>query len=563
MARLRRRQTDAKRVLRKDRTGANPFKVGLAVLIVLSLGVYLGFAKDIPFTKGFEVRAVFESAVNIRPNSPVRIAGVDVGKVTKVEGYKKGDGNAALVTMEIKDEGLPIHKDATAKIRPRIFLEGNFFVDLSPGSPSAPKLSSGDTLPITQTSRAVQFDEVLTALQSDTREDLRELLEGYGTALTHEPTAAEDVDQDPDVQGKTAAEALNASIEDSVPALRGVAIVNEALLGLETHDLSKLIESTGKITDALSRHEQSLKDLVTNFNRTQAALADESSALRRSIGELGPTISNARKAATSINDALPDLRALALELIPGVQETPATIKASYPWIRQTRALLRDSELGGVVKRLRPTTADLAKLADENLTALPQADLVSQCITKVILPTGNIKIQDGPFTTGVENYKEFWYTVVGFAGEGQNFDGNGHYVRFASGGGDWLWATGPFGPSGSGNTAFRQFSRTNRRPQGTRPAYPGKQPPYNPNARCKDQPLPALNDAPTGPADGSGPGGIAARPHQQVQGATIQVPTTTGTAAASASSRSAKAGEGDDLATELIERLNPFRKEGSR
>ena len=37
------------------------------------------------------------------------------------------------VTMEMKESGLPIHKDATLKIRSRIFLEGNFFVDLTPG----------------------------------------------------------------------------------------------------------------------------------------------------------------------------------------------------------------------------------------------------------------------------------------------------------------------------------------------------------------------------------------------------------------------------------------------
>ena len=37
------------------------------------------------------------------------------------------------MTLEIKTSGLPIHEDATAKIRPRIFLEGNFFVDLQPG----------------------------------------------------------------------------------------------------------------------------------------------------------------------------------------------------------------------------------------------------------------------------------------------------------------------------------------------------------------------------------------------------------------------------------------------
>ena len=50
------------------------------------------------------------------------------------------------VTMAIDDEGLPIHKDATAKIRSRIFLEGNFFVDLKPGTPSAPNVDDGDTI---------------------------------------------------------------------------------------------------------------------------------------------------------------------------------------------------------------------------------------------------------------------------------------------------------------------------------------------------------------------------------------------------------------------------------
>ena len=78
-----------------------------------------------PFTHGFRVKAVFVNANNVRPNSPVRIAGVNIGKVKKVKAYKGGDGNMSLVTMEIDKAGLPIHKDATLKVRPRIFLEGN------------------------------------------------------------------------------------------------------------------------------------------------------------------------------------------------------------------------------------------------------------------------------------------------------------------------------------------------------------------------------------------------------------------------------------------------------
>ena len=141
---------DVKRVPRKDRTGANPFTVGALVLIAAVLITYFGFSKHIPFTHGFRLNAVFESANSIRTNSPVRIAGVNVGKVTNVERYK--DTNAAEVQMQISDSGLPIHRDATLKIRPRIFLEGNFFVDVSPGTPGAPELEDNDApIPMTQT----------------------------------------------------------------------------------------------------------------------------------------------------------------------------------------------------------------------------------------------------------------------------------------------------------------------------------------------------------------------------------------------------------------------------
>ena len=44
-------------------------------------------------------------------------------------------------------------------------------------------LEDGDTIRVTQTSTPVQLDEVLTALQTDTREDLKTLLKEYGDAL--------------------------------------------------------------------------------------------------------------------------------------------------------------------------------------------------------------------------------------------------------------------------------------------------------------------------------------------------------------------------------------------
>src|SRR5205085_1354337 len=118
----------------------------------------------------------------------------------------------------VDDQGLPLHTDAQVQIRPRLFLEGNFFLDLQPGSPSAPELPDGGTIPITQTATAVQLDEVLTALQKPARRGLQRLLEGYGTGLTYQPTAADDADQDPIVQGETAAKSLNDAFKYGGPA---------------------------------------------------------------------------------------------------------------------------------------------------------------------------------------------------------------------------------------------------------------------------------------------------------------------------------------------------------
>ena len=166
---------------RRQRKGMSPVAAGLLTLVVLCVVVYFGFTKAIPFRHHYTVSAVFGSANNIRPGSPVRVAGVNVGKVTGV-GHVEDGRQAAIVTMRIDKEGLPIHRDATFKIRPRIFLEGNFFVDVSPGSPSSPDLHDGDRVPINQTSAPVQLDQVLSALQAPTRKDLQSLLRELSSA---------------------------------------------------------------------------------------------------------------------------------------------------------------------------------------------------------------------------------------------------------------------------------------------------------------------------------------------------------------------------------------------
>ena len=222
------------------------------MVVLLVVGSYLAYTKEIPFAdKGFEVEATFENAATLRATAPVRIAGVNVGEVTDVELV----GDAAQVTFTVNDAGLPIHEDATIEIRPRLFLEGNFFLELTPGSPSAPELEDGGSIPITQTATAVQLDQVLSALEGDIRLNLRRLLEGYGTALTYEPTRRGGPQPGSRLQGETAAESLNDSFEYGAAAGRGAAIVNDALIGQERGDLSGLIAAQADVFKKLASRE--------------------------------------------------------------------------------------------------------------------------------------------------------------------------------------------------------------------------------------------------------------------------------------------------------------------
>ena len=473
------------------RRRVTPFAAGMIGLAIIVFALYAAFIHKYPWQNPFELKATFANANNLAINSPVRIAGVTVGKVTGIE--KKEGIAASTVTMALNDQALPLHKDAQVKIRPRIFLEGNFFVDLKPGSPGAPIVSSGDQLPITQTYSPVQIDQILGLLQASTRQDAQTLIRGYGNALNGKPRPGEDRLADPSTKGKTAAQALNASLDNAVPALRGATIVNTALLGEQPQDLSRLIRSSGQTAEILSRHEDSLKNLITNFNTTMAAFASQATALGTSIRLLPGVLTSADSALLHLNQSFPPLRQFSKDILPGVNETAATVAASFPWIAQARPLVSQAELGGLVKDLQPTVASLAATTDASIQLFPQVDLVSQCFTKVVLPTGDIKVNDPPLSTGIENYKEFWQALTGLSGESQNFDGNGSYTRFQTGGGSHFVSTGQ---AVGGGPSSVQYGNAILQPIGARPGRPSSVPPYNRTFPCYKNPIPNINGATT-------------------------------------------------------------------
>jgi phospholipid/cholesterol/gamma-HCH transport system substrate-binding protein len=487
------------RIFGRSYRGPSPAKIGLVLIILLALASYLAFTKRIPFTSpGYELHATFQNATTLKPKSPVRIAGVNVGEVTNVT----SQGNMAEVTFTVENEGLPIHNDATVTIRPRLFLEGNFFLDLRPGSPSAPDLSSGGDIPVSQTATAVQLDEILTSLQKGNRTDLKQALAGYGNALTHKPTPAEDKTQSPSVHGLTAAQALNKTFKYGGKAGRTSSIVNEALLGEKPHDLSNLIAAQRNVFRELASDQGALRGFITNFNTTAGALASESTNLSATIRELAPTLEQAQPTLRHLDQALPPFRSLAIQLEPGIRQLPETVRTGTPWLIQVKRLLKKNELGNDAKYLAQAGPGLAQTTVAGPSLFHQTDLLSKCTSHNLIPAGNTVLQDsGPgynFTTGQPNYREFWYSTVQLAGESQVFDGNGSYVRFQAGGGPVITKMDNPG-GGFGNDAL--YAHNISDPIGTRPVVSDKKlPPIRADVACFKNPVPDLN----GPLAAQGP-----------------------------------------------------------
>jgi phospholipid/cholesterol/gamma-HCH transport system substrate-binding protein len=486
----------------KRRFKWRPSNAAIAVIFILifTVGPYLAFTKHVPFTgHGYTLNATFTNGVNISTNSPVRIAGVDVGKVIEVG--RDGDNTEVIFTVD--GTGRPIHDDAFAAIRPRIFLEGNFFVELDPGSPSAPELDSDATIPVSHTSTGVQLDEILTALQSPVRADLSRLLESFGTALTHKPTAGEDAPQLPEVKGKTGAEGINGAFLYGGPAGRYSAQVTNALLGTSPGDLSRLVAGAGRTFGALARREADLQGLIVNFNTFTGALAAQSTNLSTTIQRLAPTLRIGRRSLVNLNRSLPPLRAWAIEFRPAVAELPGLIAAAKPWIEQARPLLSGREAGGFARLLRESTPGLAGAAQAGkANTIPQSNRLSLCTSRVFVPTGNQTIEDG-FQTG-PSFKEFFYFLANFSGATQNFDGNGPYLRAQPGGGGTLVKLE--NPSGNLTTDKQDWAHVATAPEGVQPQLGGR-PPKKPEVRCSTQPVPDVN----GPLGQVGPPNLTVSP----------------------------------------------------
>lgn len=456
------------------RRGPNRLVLAIVAIAVIAIGVFFVFTKRIPFLHGYRLNADFQSSNQLVPGfSPVRIAGVTVGKVTKISA---APGDLSRVQMELKDTALPIHEDARVRIRPRLFLEGGFYVELDPGSPSAKEIDSDTVLPRNRTAGPVQLHQILATFDQDTLGQLRSIVKELDTALDN-----------------GGAEGLGRAIVDFGPVLRDTAQIAEAARGDHVHDVSEGIASTSKITAALARREGELRGLVTNLATTTGTLAERDTQVARTITEIDGLINETPRALDSLDRVQPTFRRFITELRPSLRISPPILDDTVKTLRQLRLATRPRELPRTLRLLAPTVRGLPSLENRLNTLFPLVTSTLNCLKDNAAPTLNSTVPDGSLTSDLTVWQELAQAGVGVVGFAQNFDGNGFWSRYLNGAGEQTVATGLVPGLG-------QLVATASEPiSGSRPTYlgPGQVPPNRPDAPCADQARPDLSQRTSG------------------------------------------------------------------
>jgi virulence factor Mce-like protein len=454
--------------------------ISFVTIILTVFVIAYAFNQGIPFIHKFTINAFVNNSVNLRSDSPVRIAGIDVGSVQGVS----PSGRATKVSFTLDEAGRPIHTDATIRIRDRLFLEGGYYLELDPGSPGAPVAPDGYTIPEAQTASPVQFYQVLSTFDIAARRSLENLLNTLNTAFSPRPGQA---------LSESGAAGFKAAIPQLTPVFKDAAIITRALRGTQAGDIKTFLTSASQVTGTLASTSTQLADLVTSLNRTSSALAATDGALAQSVAGLDQTLQIAPNALSSIDRSLPPLANLSIALDPSLKLAPPILDAITSAVGQLGAIVAPSARGDLLTSLKSTFQQFPALLTQLGQAFPITKLVSDCLQTHTDKQLTQIVPDGPLTTGRPVWQDFLHFLPGVAGATGGFDANGPSTRTLLGVGTNTLSGGalPNVPGigqlvGSAPPGGSSLS-------GARPAWVGDLPAsvFRPDVPCSGQPIPSL------------------------------------------------------------------------
>ncbi|MEA2386661.1 MAG: phospholipid/cholesterol/gamma-HCH transport system substrate-binding protein, partial [Thermoleophilaceae bacterium] len=283
----------------------------------------------------YEIEAEMATAQAVTPGQgqTVNVAGVEVGEIKSV----KLRNGKAIIGMKIEPRFARVYRDATVLLRPKTGLK-DMVAELTPGTEEAGRLPEGGVIPVSQTLPDVNLDEILAALDTDTRDFLRLLLNDGGAAL------------------KGNGQELGDTIRRFEPTAMYSRRANEALAERRVN-IKRAIHNFSLLMGELGSKDDKVAEFVENSNAVFAAFAAQEANLRATLRELPSALDATQTALGKAEGLANELGPTLEDLRPAARALGPTQRAIRPFLAQTTPIIRD-ELRPFARAALPTVREL-------------------------------------------------------------------------------------------------------------------------------------------------------------------------------------------------------------
>ena len=342
--------------------------VAAGLLLVIALAAVILTGND-PYT----VKARFQAATQMVEGNLVQSGGRKVGLVKKIELTR--DGQAEL-TLELDDEIAPLRVGTQAALK-TASLSGivNRYVDLQiPAQQrgrSPPGIPEGGTIPSSDTTSAVDLDQLFATFDDDTAKGLKDVIRGSANQYAG--------------AGKQA-QAGWRYLNPSFVATRR--LFDE--LNRDTPLLERFLVASSKLVTDVADRDDDLARLVDGLADTTGAIAAEEDSLSRAIATLPPFMRRANTTFVNLRTTLDHLDPLIDETEPVTPKLRAVLKELRPFAISAGPVVED--LSQAIRR-RGEGNDLIELGK---ATLPFRDLAIGPVTR------NGKERPGAFATSQQS-----------------------------------------------------------------------------------------------------------------------------------------------------------------
>ena len=286
----------------------SPVLIGALSVLVVIVAVVLAYNANngLPFVPSYDLHVRAANAEELQRGDDVNEGGALVGLVSSVTPARaRGGTPIAMLNLKLYKNIEPLPRDTTFTIR----LKGTIglkYLSVNRGH-DATGLPDNATVPLSQSSSAVDFDQVLDMFTPRTRTGVQDTTVGFGSALA----------------GR--GESLNATIGALRPLLDALQPVAANLASSRT-DLAGFFHGLQSFSAALAPVAGVQAQLFKNLTTTFAAIAPVAPAFAATIGATPPAFEETSDESPRIRSFLLDTGSLLHQLRPGL----ATVRTSAP-----------------------------------------------------------------------------------------------------------------------------------------------------------------------------------------------------------------------------------------